>query len=71
MSSKKPKSNVNFGLEFIASFIKNIDHDIGLCNAGLSTGDEDKDWKYLFPSLNRIFGIHKNVMSLFFYKLIV
>ena len=36
----------------------------GGAGIGTSNKDSDEDYDYLFPSLNTIFGIHKNAMRM-------
>ena len=56
----------NFGLEVLVAFVNNVDHGTGWWHGiGTSNEDSDEDCYYLFPSLSKIFGIHKNSMRIF------
>ena len=66
MTSKERKLSCNYGLEVLVTFFNNVDQDAGWWyNVGTSSGNEDEEFNYLFPSLNNIFGIHKDAMSMF------
>ena len=60
------KQGGNFGLEVLVAFFNTIDNDIvWWYKIWMSNGDADEDCDYLFPSLNKIFGMHKNAMRFF------
>ena len=60
------KPSEHFGLEVIVTFINNVYHDAGLLHdIKISNEDSDEDCNYFCPSLNEIFGIHKNSMRIF------
>ena len=66
MTGKDHKQNCNYGLEVLVTFINNVDHDKGRWyNTGYSSTNEDEKFNCVFPSLNKIFGIHKNAMNIF------
>ena len=60
------KTSDNFGLDVLVAFVNNVDHDTGWWwNIGILNEYSDEYCNYLFPSLKKIFGIHKNVMRIF------
>ena len=60
------KQSGNFGLEVLVAFVNNVDHGTGWWHdIGISNEDSDKDCYYLFPSLSKIFGTHKNSIRTF------
>ena len=64
MTGSDHKQNCNYGLEVLVTFINNVDHDYGWWyNIGPSSANEDEKFNYTFPSLNKIFGIHKDLRN--------
>ena len=53
-------------LEVLSRFINDIDQDAGWwCNIGIPTNNDKEEFNYLFPSLSKIFGMHREAMTIF------
>ena len=66
MTSEEHKLSCNCGLEVIVTFFNDVDQDAGQWhNVETSNGNEDEEFNCSFPSLHKIFGIHKDAMSMF------
>ena len=66
MPGKDVQMNASFGLEVLSRFINDCDQDAGWWyNIGVPTDNDKEEFNYFFPSLSKIFDVHRDVMDTF------
>ena len=64
--SKGKVTNSNTGIEVLTHSINNMDPDVGWWfSIGTCSTEEDEDFEHVFPSINKVFGTHKDAFDTF------